>query len=122
MTDETYSVLATPPDTPDHQQVTLIGLDFVLAALFAVLTVEQWLQKHSIVQRLGAFLPLAIMTLLRVHSMVGSAAENPSGPWPGLLAVTLVELLQGWSRHALLRILGGTGVYLQLRNLNIIGA
>ncbi|MEI8169593.1 MAG: AzlC family ABC transporter permease [Rhodoferax sp.] len=74
LTDETYSVLTTLPDsTPRSQmvlvallnqgwwvlgttigavigsqaQVNLAGLDFVLAALFAVLTVEQWRIKKS---------------------------------------------------------------------------
>lgn len=74
LTDETYSVLTTLPDkTSDRQmallallnqawwvlgtvvgavigaqaQITLAGLDFVLAALFAVLTVEQWRSRKS---------------------------------------------------------------------------
>lgn len=74
LTDETYSVLTTLPETTDHRpkalialfnqgwwvlgtglgavigaqaQVTLVGLDFVLAALFAVLTVEQWRARKS---------------------------------------------------------------------------
>lgn len=74
LTDETYSVLTTIPSTTrprqmaliallnqswwvlgttigaligSQAQVTLSGLDFVLAALFAVLTVEQWRTKKS---------------------------------------------------------------------------
>lgn len=74
LTDETYSVLTTlPPGTSTRQmvlvallnqgwwvlgtllgavigsqaQVPLIGLDFALAALFAVLAVEQWRSAHS---------------------------------------------------------------------------
>lgn len=74
LTDETYSVLTTlPPGTRAAQmaevallnqgwwvlgtligavvgaqaQVPLVGLDFALAALFAVLTVEQWRANHS---------------------------------------------------------------------------
>jgi 4-azaleucine resistance transporter AzlC len=74
LTDETYSVLTTIPDTTSHKNMALIallnhfwwilgtaigavigaqakialaGLDFVLAALFAVLTVEQWRTKKS---------------------------------------------------------------------------
>ena len=69
LTDETYSVLTTMPPSTDHRmmvlitflnqtwwvlgtligaligaqaRVTLTGLDFALASLFAVLTVEQW--------------------------------------------------------------------------------
>lgn len=74
LTDETYSVLTSlPPGTPARRMVLLAllnhgwwvlgsllgaligsqaqipwqGLDFVLAALFAVLAVEQWRQAHS---------------------------------------------------------------------------
>ena len=74
LTDETYSVLTTLPATSTARQMTLIallnhgwwvlgstlgaiigaqakielvGLDFVLAALFAVLTVEQRRSRHS---------------------------------------------------------------------------
>lgn len=74
LTDETYSVLTTlPPGTTTRQmvsvalinqgwwvlgtllgaligtqaQVPLVGLDFALAALFAVLAVEQWRSAHS---------------------------------------------------------------------------
>lgn len=74
LTDETYSVLTTlPASTPDRKmvlvallnqgwwvlgtcigallgasaQVQLVGLDFALCALFAVLTVEQWRARQS---------------------------------------------------------------------------
>ena len=74
LTDETYSVLTTVPANTSHKkmalvallnqswwvlgtligavvgaqaQITLAGLDFVLASLFAVLTVEQWRTKKS---------------------------------------------------------------------------
>ena len=79
----------------------------------------QWLEKHPIVQRLGQFLPLAIMTLLLLHSLAGSASEDPSGPWPEVLAVVIVVLLQWRKRSALLSILVGTAVYVMIRNLNL---
>jgi 4-azaleucine resistance transporter AzlC len=74
LTDETYSVLTTVPKTTSHRQMALVvllnhgwwvlgttlgavigvqaqihlrGLDFVLAALFAVLAVEQWRTRNS---------------------------------------------------------------------------
>ena len=74
LTDETYSVLTTLPESTSHRsmaliallnhgwwilgtligavigaqaQITLAGLDFVLASLFAVLTVEQWRTRKS---------------------------------------------------------------------------
>lgn len=74
LTDETYSVLTTLPETANRKQMALLalfnhgwwvlgsaigavigaqaqvalaGLDFVLASLFAVLTVEQWRTRKS---------------------------------------------------------------------------
>lgn len=96
--------------------VAMAGITFALRALPFV--AAQWLNKHPIVHRLGQFLPLAIMTLLLVHSAAGAALEHPSGPWPELLAVAVVVLLQWRSRNALLSIMAGTCVYVLLRNLN----
>lgn len=92
----------------------MAAVTFALRALPFV--AGQWLQKHPLVQRLGRFLPLAIMTLLLLHALVGTAAEDPGGPWPELLAVALVALLQWRGRNALLSILVGTGAYVLLRN------
>jgi len=77
----------------------------------------QWLQKNPIVERLGEFLPLAIMTLLLLHSAAGSAQQDRLGPWPELLAVVMVIVLQWRSRNALLSIVLGTGAYVVMRNL-----
>ena len=76
----------------------------------------QWLNKHPLVQRLGQFLPLAIMTLLLVHSAVGNAASDPFAPWPELIAVALVVGLQWWRRNALLSIVLGVCAYVAMRN------
>ena len=72
--------------------VAMGAVSFALRALPFV--AAQWLNKHPLVHRLGEFLPLAIMTLLLVHSAVGNAADDPAAPWPELLAVALVVLLQ----------------------------
>ena len=77
----------------------------------------QWLQKHPIVHHLGQFLPLAIMTLLLLHQLVGSAREHAAGPWPELFCAGLASALQWRSRNPLLSILAGTGLYVLLRNL-----
>lgn len=90
-------------------------ITFALRALPFV--AAQWLAKHLIVQRIGQFLPLAIMVLLLVHSVVGSAKEHAAGPWPELLAVAIVVVLQWRSRNPLLSILAGTLVYVLLRNM-----
>lgn len=76
----------------------------------------QWLRKNPLVERLGEFLPLAIMTLLLLHSAAGSAQRDRLGPWPELLAVGMVIALQWCSRNALLSILLGTGAYVLMRN------
>ena len=98
--------------------IVAMGLTtFALRALPFV--AAQWLQKHTVVQRLGEFLPLAIMTLLVVHSAVGSALTHDAGPWPELAAVALVVVVQWRSRNALLSIVLGTGLYVLLRNFNL---
>ena len=91
LTDETYSVLTTlPPGTSTRQmvsvalvnqgwwvlgtllgaligtqaQVPLVGLDFALAALFAVLAVEQWRSAHNAAPLWVALLSYALAQAL----------------------------------------------------------
>ena len=95
--------------------IVIMGLvTFAIRALpfFAA----HWLQEHPIVTRLGRFSPLAIMTLLLLHSMVGSAQEHPAGPLPEVLAIAVVVLLQRWRRNPLLSIMTGTALYVFMRN------
>ncbi|OIP16008.1 MAG: branched-chain amino acid ABC transporter [Comamonadaceae bacterium CG_4_9_14_3_um_filter_60_33] len=80
----------------------------------------RFLQSHPLVQRLGRFLPLAIMTLLLLHTLVGSASDNPSGPWAELAAIATVVALQWWRRQPLLSILAGTALYVLLRNTTLM--
>jgi len=97
----------------------IVAMGLITFALRAFpFVAAQWLEKHPIVQRLGQFLPLSIMTLLLLHSVAGASIEHSSGPWPELLAVAVVALLQWRKRNALLSILVGTGVYVLIRNLN----
>ncbi|NYT85149.1 AzlC family ABC transporter permease [Pusillimonas harenae] len=98
LTDETYSVLTTlPASTPTRQllciaglnhgwwvlgttigaiigaqaQLPLSGLDFVLAALFAVLAVEQWRIKTSALPLWTALLSYAVAyALVPAHALV----------------------------------------------------
>ena len=90
-------------------------ITFALRALPFV--ASRWLQSHPVVRRLGRFLPLAIMTLLLLHTLVGSAREHATGPWPELVCAGLAAALQWRSRNPLLSILAGTGLYVLLRNL-----
>ena len=102
LTDETYSVLTTlPASTPPRQmalvallnqswwvlgtalgallgaraQITLAGLDFVLAALFAVLATEQWRSRKSAAPLWVALAAYALAYPLSVkHALVISIA------------------------------------------------
>src|SRR5690606_31188560 len=76
----------------------------------------QWLRRFPVVQHLGRFLPLAIMTLLLVHSAGSAANEHAAGPWPEALAIAVTCLLQWRSRNPLLSIVAGTALYVFLRN------
>lgn len=99
--------------------IAAMGLvTFALRALPFV--ASRWLRRHLVVERLGQFLPLAIMTLLVVHSSAGAAREHEGGPWPELIAVALVIVLQWRGRNALLSIGVGTTVYLLMRNGGIL--
>lgn len=97
--------------------VAMAIVTFALRALPFV--AAQWLQKHAVVARLGEFLPLAIMTLLVVHSAAGSAQAHAAGPWPELAAIALTVGVQWRSRNALLSIVLGTALYVLLRNFNL---
>jgi len=102
LTDETYSVLTTIPKTTSDRnkaliallnqswwvlgtsigaavgaqvQITLAGLDFVLAALFAVLTVEQWRTRRSSLPLWVALAAYAIaFPLAQKHALVTAIA------------------------------------------------
>ena len=78
---------------------------------------SQWLERHPVVQRLGEFLPLAIMTLLLLHSVTGAAGSHAGGPWPEVVAVACVVAMQWRGRHALWSLLLGTALYVLWRNL-----
>lgn len=100
LTDETYSVLTTlPSGTSTRQmvtvallnqgwwvlgtllgavigaqsQITLVGLDFALAALFAVLAIEQWRNAHSAAPLWVAVLSYAIAWALLPQQALLSA-------------------------------------------------
>ena len=109
----------------------MIESGYIVAAILAMALVTfalralpfvaaQWLHKHPLVQRLGQFLPLAIMTLLTIHSAAGSAREHAAGPFPELIAIALVAVLQWRTRNALLSILVGTAAYVAMRNFAVV--
>ena len=105
----------------DHAYLILVifamgAVTFALRAL--PFLSAQWLRRSPVIQRLGRFLPLAIMALLLVHSASNAAREHATGPWPELLAIAVTCLLQWRSRNPLLSIVVGTAIYVALRNWN----
>lgn len=73
---------------------------------------SRWLQAHRAVQRLGRFLPPAIMTLLLVHSIRDLASGGPTSYLPPILAVALVLVLQWRWHQPLASIAAGTAAYI----------
>lgn len=112
LTDETYSVLTTlPRETPPQRiallallnqcwwvlgtllgaligaqaQVPLEGLDFVLCALFAVLTVEQWRARSS---------PLPLWTAVAAYALASVVM-----PQHALVLAILLSIIVGVAAH-----------------------
>lgn len=77
----------------------------------------RWLRRQGWVHKLGVTLPMAIMTLLLLHSMVDAARSNPAGAWQEALAVLLTIAFQWRTRNTLLSIVAGTTIYVALRNM-----
>lgn len=105
MIDSSYAVAA------------IVGMAAVTVLLRAVPFLgAQWLKRHPLVERLGRFLPPAIMMLLVLHSLQGNAATNRAGPWPELAAISVAILLQLFLRSALSSIFAATLLYVLFRN------
>ncbi|NYT85148.1 branched-chain amino acid transporter permease [Pollutimonas harenae] len=85
----------------------LRGLPFLTA---------QWLRHNPLVRHLGRFLPLAIMTLLVLHSVIGLSGQHTAPPWPEGVAVALTVLAQWKTKNPLLSIATGTLIYVLIRN------
>jgi branched-subunit amino acid transport protein AzlD len=105
----------------------MIDSTYALGAIFAMALVTlllrampfisaRFLLRFPVVGALGRFLPPAIMTLLLLHTLYGSAEQNPNGPLPELIAAAATIIIQWWSRHALASILTGTALYVIFRN------
>ncbi len=91
----------------------LRALPFVAAGL---------LNRFRAIRTLGRFLPPAILGLLLIHTMGGFIQNDAStvGAWPSLAALAVTVVVQLASRHALLSILAGTGLYVVLRNASVL--
>lgn len=103
-----------------HDAAHVVGVILGMGAVTALLRLlpfvaARWLGRHPAVQRLGGFLPPAIMMLLVLHSVLGSAGQHAGGPWPELAAIGLTVGLQAWRGQALASIAAGTVLYVFLR-------
>jgi branched-subunit amino acid transport protein AzlD len=98
--------------------IVVVVMTLVTVALRALpFVAARFLRRYPVVDRLGSFLPPAIMTLLLVHTLASSAMDNPqSGPWAELLAAAAVIAIHLWRRQPLLSMLTGTVLYVLLRN------
>jgi branched-subunit amino acid transport protein AzlD len=113
----------TPHIDSVYAVMALIGMAAVTVLLRALpFVAARWLQSRPWVDFLGRFLPPAIMTLLLLHTIKGSAESHSRSfafdqIWMELAAVALTSILQWRWRQPLPSILGGTLLYVALRNL-----
>lgn len=95
--------------------VAMALVTFVLRA--APFVAARALKRYPEIDRLGRFLPPAIMVLLVLHTLYGSAETHPqSGPWAEIVSAGLAMLLQLRLRQPLLSIACGTALYVLWRN------
>jgi branched-subunit amino acid transport protein AzlD len=88
-----------------------------LALRAAPFVAARALKRYPQIDRLGRFLPPAIMVLLVLHTLYGSARDNPaSGPWAEIVSAGVAMALQYRWRHSLLSIACGTTLYVLWRN------
>ncbi|MGE4368793.1 MAG: branched-chain amino acid transporter permease [Burkholderiaceae bacterium] len=102
----------------DYVLIVIVVMGLITLGLRALPFVAgRWLRRQGIVHKLGATLPLSIMTLLLLHSVVDAARQNPAGAWQEALAVVMVGLIQWRTRNTLLSIVAGTSAYVVMRNV-----
>ncbi|WP_215778855.1 branched-chain amino acid transporter permease [Paludibacterium sp. B53371] len=104
---------------PSYAVPAIIAMGLVTFALRALpFVAAPLLRRYPEIDRLGRFLPPAIMTLLVLHTLHGSAHDNPqSGPWAEIVSAALVMVVQYRWKHPLLSIAAGTVLYVVWRNL-----
>ena len=73
------------------------------------------------VRYLGRVLPPAIIGMLVVYCLKDTPLAAPPHGMPELLAGACVALLQAWKRNFLLSIIGGTALYMLLRQIVFAG-
>lgn len=111
MIDTHHALLAT---------VVMAVITFVLRTLPFVAT--GFLRRHRIIRELGRFLPAAILALLFIHSLLGFVQQDlPSvGLMPVLVATASTLGLHLLFNNALISIFTGTGLYVLLRNAELL--
>ena len=101
--------------------IYLISVFLAMAAVSAFermlpFAASKWLLKQTWVKTVGAFLPLAVMALLVLHSATGAALSHEGLPIPEISAIFLTLLLQWFVKNPLLSIFSGTACYVLFLN------
>ncbi len=78
---------------------------------------SDWLQRQHWARIVARFLPLAVMTLLVIHSATEAALSHDGLPIPEIVAIVTTLLLQWFIKNSLVSIFTGTIVYVLLLNL-----
>lgn len=81
-----------------------------------------FLRRHRIIRELGRFLPAAILALLLIHTLTGFVRQDAPtvGLWPVIIAIGSTVVLHLLFKNALLSIFAGTGLYVLLRNAELL--
>jgi branched-subunit amino acid transport protein AzlD len=82
--------------------------------------VPRRLQESRRLHDIGDNLPAAVMLLLVVYCLKGTAFSAPPYGAPELLCVALVVALHLWRRNSLLSVGAGTGLYVALVRTGVL--
>ena len=85
-----------------------------IALRFAPFLLLRGRETPRFIAYLGRVLPYAIMGMLVVYCLRGTAFTNVSNWLPQLISVAVVVGLHIWKRNTLLSIIAGTAIYMIL--------
>lgn len=94
--------------------VLLVALFTFITRLFPFVVFGRKGEPSAMVKHLGDLLPLAVIAILVIYCLKGTAFSALSEFAPQFIAVAAVILLHVWKRNNLLSILGGTACYMLL--------
>ena len=103
--------------TASHSAVLIAVMSAVTVLLRALPFLVFRKKVPAYVSYLGRVLPPAIIGMLVIYCLKGTAVTAAPFGAPELIAGALVVILQAWKRSTLLSILSGTAVYMLLIQL-----